>query len=99
MSEEYKQEHGTVEKEIVSIEKLVDMIYHLHNDVENIKRDLVMVIHKVDGVAALHEVSRREVEDMMNIFDINLDELYSPIDTKDREEWRKHLESEIQEKD
>jgi uncharacterized protein YpiB (UPF0302 family) len=83
-----------IEKEVLNIEKLVDMIRHIHNDVENIRRDLVMVMHKVDGVAFLHEVGRREIEDAINSFDINLDELYSPIDQKDREEWRKHLDSE-----
>jgi hypothetical protein len=90
------KEIENVEKEVVTIEKLVDMIRHVHNDVENIRRDLVMVMYKVDGVAFLHEVSRRDVEEAINSFDINLDEIYSPIDTNDREKWKKHLESEKQ---
>lgn len=90
---EYKETEN-VEKEIVSLEKLVDMIRHVHADVENMRRDVAVLMHKVDGVAFLHEVGRREVEDAINIFDVNLDEIYSPIDAKDREEWRKHLDSE-----
>lgn len=84
----------SVEKEIMDIEKLVDMLRHIHNDVENMKRDLVTVMHKVDGVAFLHEIGRRDIEEAINIFDVNLDELYSPIDNQDREEWRKHLDDE-----
>jgi|CXWL01.1.fsa_nt_gi putative NIF3 family GTP cyclohydrolase 1 type 2 len=93
------KEVESIEKEVLNVEKLVDMLKHIHNDVENMRRDLVIVMHKVDGIAFLHEVTRRDVEEAINSFDINLDDMYSPIDAKDREEWRKHLESEIQEKD
>lgn len=87
-----------IEKEVVSIEKLVDMIRHVHCDVENMRRDVVMLMHKVDGLAFLHERTRREVEEAINDFDINLDDIYSPIDAKDREEWKKHLEGEKSER-
>lgn len=87
-----------IEKEVLNIEKLVDMIYHLHNDIENVRRDLVMVMHKVDGVAFLHERTTREVEEAINSIDINLDEIYSPIDDIDRDTWKKHLEGERQER-
>lgn len=87
-----------IEKEVLDVETIKEMLRHLHNDIENIRRDLVMVMHKVDGVAYLHEVSRRSVEEAINNFDINLDELYSPIDSKDKEKWIKHLKNEIGER-
>ncbi len=88
------KEVENIEKEVLDVEKLVNIIRHVHNDVENIRRDIVILMHKVDGIAFLHEVTRRDVEEAINIFDVNLDEMYSPIDAKDREEWKKHLESE-----
>jgi len=96
---EDKETENKIEKEILDVETIKEMLRHLHNDVENIRRDLVMVMHKVDGVAYLHEVSRRSVEEAINNFDINLDELYSPIDAKDREGWLKHLDGEKTEKE
>ena len=93
------EENKEIEKEILDVEVIKEMLRHLHNDVENIKRDLVMVMHKVDGVAYLHERTRREVEEAINNFDIDLDEIYSPIDQKDKEEWIKHLEGEKTEKE
>ena len=95
---EDKETENKIEKEILDVETIKEMLRHLHNDVENIRRDLVMVMHKVDGVAYLHEVSRRSVEEAINNFDINLDELYSPIDIKDKKEWEDHLKSEVSER-
>lgn len=88
------EETENIEKEVMDIEKLVDMLRHIHSDVENMRRDVAVLMHKVDGVAFLHEISRHSVEEAINVFDVNLDEIYSPIDKKDREEWHKHLESE-----
>ena len=93
------KEIENVEKEITSVEKLESLIKHVHNDVENMRRDVVMLMHKVDGIAFLHEVTRRDVEEAINSFDVNLDELYSPIDAKDREGWLKHLDGEKTEKE
>lgn len=78
-------------------EKIENMIRHLHTDLENMRRDMIMLMHKVDGIAFLHEVSRNDIENMVNVFDVNLDELYSPIDDKDREEWKEHLRKEKKE--
>lgn len=88
-------EENEIVGEIREIEEIKDMIRHVHADVENMRRDVAVLMHKVDGVAFLHEVTRRDVEEAINSFDVNLDEMYSPIDKKDREEWRKHLKSEI----
>lgn len=81
----------------LEILEVKNMIRHLHNDIENVKRSVAKLDHKVTGLAYLTSdasllvVSKEAVENVVNPDSetYNVDELYSPIDEKDREEWEK----------
>lgn len=85
------------------IKELKALLRHLHNDVENIKRKQEVLEHKITNVAFLvygcykQEADEKGVDQAVNLDPecySNLDELYSPIDNKDKQDWEDHLKKE-----
>lgn len=80
--------------------EMLKMLRHLHNDIENVKRTLIVVEHKVNGLAYLigdtrKLVSKGAVESVISPDPgFSLDDIYSPIDEQDRIEWNEHLKEE-----
>lgn len=78
-------------------ELVLDMLRHLHDDIEYVKRNVAVIDHKINGLTYLVDVAspmivrKTLVENVVNpdTETLNLDELYSPIDEKDRGEWEK----------
>lgn len=81
------------------INKLSDMLRHIHNDIEIVKRELFLTRYQISGIGyALHDISRgNEISDVQ-IDDITnpsidahteADRGYSAIDEKDKREWEK----------
>ncbi len=78
-------------------DEIVDMLRHIHNDVEILKKEMFLVEHKVNGIAyILHdinlgiEIGDKQVDNIVNpSLDIlvEADRGYSAVDEKDKKEW------------
>lgn len=77
----------------------VDMLRHVHNDIEIVKKELFLARHQMIGIGyALYDISRgneiseEQIDDIINLSPDAITEAnrgYTAIDEKDKEEWEK----------
>jgi DNA-binding transcriptional MerR regulator len=82
-------------------EEIKKMLRHLHNDVENARRELEIIERKIEQfvymLADYFHIPEEEYEKVINLSPElcgNLDEIYSPIDEVDKIMWEEHLRKE-----
>lgn len=107
-------QNQNIEKEITDIEEIKEMIRHLHQDVENVKRELFVDEYRLIGITYMLEdlsknlefdgntIDEKTIDEIVNVPPNVYDEAercYTPIDEKDRLEWEEHQKSEIIEKE
>lgn len=101
-----------IEKEITDIEEIKEMIRHLHQDVENVKRELFVDEYRLIGLTYMLQdmsksldidtIDEKTIDEIVNVppnvYD-DAERCYTPIDDVDRLEWEEHQKSEIIEKE
>lgn len=86
-------------------EDIKSMLRHLHNDIELLRREQVMNYNMISGLACLLADGLCTKEDLADVVmnpdirELKLDELYSPIDSVDKEDWKEHLRKEKEEEE
>jgi len=94
------------------IEGIKNMIRHVHQDIENVRREQFVHEYRLIGITYMLQdigkhldvdtIDEKTIDEIVNIPPNVYDEAercYSPIDEKDRLEWEEHQKSEIIEKE
>lgn len=94
------------------VEKIKDMIRHLHMDIENVRREQFIQEYRLIGLTYMFQdmakgldvgtIDEKTIDEIVNVPSGVYDEAercYTSIDEKDRLEWEEHIGCEKEEKE
>lgn len=80
------------------LKEIKEILRHIHNDVENLKRELITHDFRLNCFAGfvMGGFSSGQIDHVENPDrkELKLDELYSPCDEIDKAKWEEHLKKE-----